>query len=189
MEAQLENRSCVRTILLNPVREANRVSRTRFMLEDVRISKTWETLERTHPVEIRTENSRELEQVATSPQLFLDARDRLKTMLASSDTLIFAWGPLRGMAGKCIRNQVSWVISRALHRGRTNSWLMGGYLRRSPRWCQCVGPQRGLFDGTTANDRLMQQLEHCTVETIRPREIEPSENPGNLLGKRGGRAA
>lgn len=191
MKAQHANWSRVGAILLNPATEANGVSRTHLVLEEVRTAKTWGTLEIANLVEIPTRNSKELEQVATSAQLFLGARDRLETVLARSDILVFAWGvaPLRGPAGKYVRNQVSWVISRALHHGHTHAWLMGGHPRHPSRWRQYVGPQRGLFDGVTTVDRLIQGLEWCTVETAGPRGNEPSETPGNLLAKRGGRAA
>jgi hypothetical protein len=157
----------------------------------VRIAKTWETLEIANLVKTPTRNSKELEQVATSFQLFLDARSRLETVLESSNTLVFAWGvaPLRGLAGKYVRNQVSWVISRALHHGHTHAWLMGGHPRHPSRWRQYVGPQRGLFDGATTVDRLLQGLEHCTVETAQPRGNETSETLGNLLGKIGKKSA
>ena len=114
MDARHANRSRVGAILLNPARAANRVSRTRLVLEDVRVAKAWGTVEIANLVETPTRNSKELEQVATSVQLFLDARDRLDTVLASSDTLVFAWGiaPLRGLTGTYVRDQVNWVISR-----------------------------------------------------------------------------
>ena len=191
METQHANRSRVGAILLNPSREENGASRTHLVLEDVRIAKTWETLEIANLVKTPTRNSKELEQVATSFQLFLDARSRLETVLESSNTLVFAWGvaPLRGLAGKYVRNQVIWVISRALHHGHTHAWLMGGHPRHPSRWRQYVGPQRGLFDGATTVDRLLQGLEHCTVETAQPRGNETSETLGNLLGKIGKKSA
>ena len=92
MDAQHASRSRVGAILLNPAREANRVSRTHQVLEDVRVAKAWGTMEIANLVGTPTRNSKELEQVATSVQLFLDVRDRLDTVLAGSDTLVFAWG-------------------------------------------------------------------------------------------------
>ena len=191
MDAQHASRSRVGAILLNPAREANRVSRTHLVLEDVRVAKTWGTLEIANLVGTPTRNSKELEQVATSVQLFLDVRDRLDTVLAGSDTLVFAWGvaPLRGLAGTYVRDQANWVISRALHHGHTHAWVMGGHPRHPSRWRQYVGPQRGLFDGATTVDRLAQGLERCAVEIARPRQGELSEGAGNLLAKGGGRAA
>lgn len=191
MDARHANRSRVGAILLNPAREANRVSRTHMVLEDVRVAKAWGTMEIANLVETPTRNSKELEQAATSVQLFLDARDRLDTVLASSDTLVFAWGiaPLRGLTGTYVRDQANWVISRALHHGHTHAWVMGGHPRHPSRWRQYVGPQRGLFDGATTADRLTQGLERCAVEIARPRHGELSEGAGNLFAKRGGRAA
>ena len=191
MDTQHANRSRVGAILLNPAREANRVSRTHLVLEDVRVAKAWGTLEIANLVGIPTRNSKELEQVATSVQLFLDARNHLEAVLASSDALVLAWGvaPLRGLVGTYVRDQANWVISRALHHGHTHAWVMGGHPRHPSRWRQYVDPQRGLFDAVTTVDRLTQGLERCAVEIARPRHRELSEPAGNLIGKRGGRAA
>ncbi|WP_124246897.1 DUF1643 domain-containing protein [Kroppenstedtia sanguinis] len=186
----------VGVILLNPARETKRVSTTQQVLEDVRVAKVWGKLEIANLVETPTRNSKELAQVATSPQVFLDARDRLEALLTSSDTLVFAWGvaPLSGTAGRHVRGQTSWVISRARHHGHTHAWVMGGRPRHPSRWRQYVGPQRGLFDGSTTVDRLMQglercALEHCAADVVRPPLGELSEVAGNLLTKRGGQPA
>jgi len=148
METQHANRSRVGAILLNPSREENGASRTHLVLEDVRIAKTWETLEIANLVKTPTRNSKELEQVATSFQLFLDARSRLETVLESSNTLVFAWGvaPLRGLAGKYVRNQVSWVISPGVasrpHSRLAHGWTPPPSVQMAPvRW-SATGPVR-----------------------------------------------
>lgn len=186
----------VGAILLNPARETKRPSTTELVLEDVRVAKAWGMLEIANLVETPTRNSKELAQVATSPEAFLGARDRLDAILTSSDILVFAWGiaPLPGPAGRHVRGQANWVISRAQHHGHTHAWAMGGRPRHPSRWRQYVGPQRGLFDGPTTIDRLTRGLErcaldHCTAGAARPHPGELSEVAGNLLTKRGGHAA
>ena len=191
MDAQHANRSRVGAIFLNPVREANRVSRTHLVLEDVRFANTWGTLEVANFVGTPTRDSKEFEQAATSVQLFLDVRDHLETVLASSDTLVFVWDvtPLRGPAGRYVCGHANWVVSRVLHHGHTHALAMGGRPRHPSRWCQYVGPWRGLFDDTTTVDRFIQRLRRCSVEIALPCPRELSEAAGNLLIKRGGRAA
>lgn len=196
MGVQHADRPRVGAILLNPARDTKRTSTTQLVLEDVRVAKAWGRLEIANLVETPTRNSKELARVATSPEAFLDARDRLETVLTSSDMLVFAWGvaSLPGPTGRHVRGQTSWVISRAQHHGHTHVWVMGGQPRHPSRWRQYVGPQRGLFSGTTTIDRLTQGLErcaieHCTAGAARPRPGELSEVAGNLLTKKGGHAA
>ncbi len=196
MGMQHTNRPRVGAILLNPARQTKRVSTTQLVLEDVRVAKVWGRLEIANLVETPTRNSKELAQVATSPQVFLDARDRLEALLTSSETLVFAWkiAPLSGPAGRHVRGQAAWVISRARHHGHTHAWVMGGRPRHPSRWPQYVGPQRGLFDGSTTVDRLMQGLEHCALEHCTADVAtaplgQLSEGAGKLLVKRGEQAA
>ena len=190
MDAQHANRSRVGASFLNSG-EVNRVSRTHLVLEGVRIAETRETLEIANLVETPTRNSKELEQVATSVRLSLDARDHLETVLASSDTLVFGRdvAPVRGPAGRYARDHANWVISRALHHGHTHVWVMGGRPCHPSRWCKYVSLPRNLCDGATTVDQLMQGLKRCVVEIARPCHRELSEAAGNLLIKRGRRVA
>lgn len=196
MEDQNAHRSRVGVILLNPVRETKRASTTQIVLEDLRVAKAWGNLEIANLVETPTRNSKELARVATCPQVFLDARDHLDAVLTSSDTLVFAWGiaPLPGPAGRHVRVQATWVITRAQHHGHTHAWVMGGRPRHPSRWRQYVGPQRGLFNGSTTLDRITQglercPLEHCISDGARPHLGDLSEVAGNLLIKRGEQVA
>lgn len=176
-------------ILLNPTGVIQGTSTSVRVLEDVRLSMGWAVLEIANLVGTPTRNSKELEDTTVSHRDFLSARDRLERVVATSDTLIFAWGiaPLRGMVGKYLRDQTEWIVSQARHHGHTHAWMMDGRPRHPSRWRQYVGPQRGLFKGDNTAARLAQGLQRCAVDEALPPQRRTSEVAGNLPARRGGR--
>lgn len=88
------------------------------------------------------------------------ARDQMEATLDGADAMLAGWGVagLSGDAGRWMRAQVAWLSDRALERGISKIWMVGGEPRHPSRWHQYVSDKYGRTAGGTFEERIAQVL-------------------------------
>lgn len=111
-------------------------------------------------VGLQTRNSRDLAELATTPDVWHSARPGIDDAVRKSDHLLFGWGDsrLRGIANTWKREQIAWTVARAVEHGHEHVLMMDEKARHPSRWRQYVGPQRGLYTGSSIEHRFVQAL-------------------------------
>lgn len=116
----------------------------------------------------------QLSAVAADSGGWLAARPELTAALASSDSVLAAWGlhQLSGRARGHHRDQLSWLAAQAAASGHVEAWCVGGQPRHPSRWHQYVSDRHGRTEPGDFQARLSQVLVRCPVATVtcrRPR--------------------
>lgn len=122
-------------------------------------------------VGLQTRNSRDLAELATTPDVWHSAQSGIEDAIQKSDHLLFGWGDsrLRGIANTLKREQIAWTVARAIEHGHQHVLMMDDKARHPSRWRQYVGPQRGLYAGSSIEHRFVQALRlHRTDSILAP---------------------
>ena len=151
--------SSICALMLNPSLDEEG-STSYAVLQAVAERRGWNRVEVANLFPVRTRNSKVLAAMPVTRSDIMDARPRLDAALAGAAEVLFAWGvsSLPGERGKFHREQVEWVVSRAVLYGHESAWMMGGATRHPSRWRQYVGPQRALVAGASTAERLDRAL-------------------------------
>jgi hypothetical protein len=128
-------------------------------------------------VGLQTRNSRDLAELATTSDAWHAARPEIEAATRQSNHLLFGWGDsrLRGIANTWKQEQIEWTVARAIEHGHEHVLMMDEKARHPSRWRQYVGPQRGLFTGSSIEHRFVQALRLHRTDSIlgsrRPDEV------------------
>lgn len=127
-------------------------------------------------VGLQTRNSRDLAELATTPDAWQAARPGIEDAIRKSDHLLFGWGDsrLRGIANTWKREQITWTVARAIEHGHHHVLMMDESARHPSRWRQYVGPQRGLYTGSSIEHRFVQALRLHRTDSMLGRR-QPNE--------------
>lgn len=109
---------------------------------------------------ISTKDLPALNQAASAPEPWVQARVGIADALDTADEVVFGWG-LGGFVGstaRLVREQVAWVVEMTMRTGHEEVCTVGTGPRHPSRWHQYVGPEHGRSLAPTVQQRLLDVL-------------------------------